>query len=228
MTTSRSKSLPFADKWGMYLPFAEALNNALQQLSDIQVDGLPKFMSHVAFVPFNKGVDSHRDLYGYSLKPDIALMSIRGACEFYELDQLHAPNVSQLVSKIAGKSPSGSTNWNSILSAIELERETDVSGWASLPEAFGQQDRQVSALQDADQQLDETSDDSRPTTRKIRLLSQDHMLKELDSGLIRDLDVLEAVRGCGRDGSRGRDLRQQAAARAGLDRGSHTDPRSPE
>jgi len=155
----------------MYLPFAEALNYALEQLSGIQVDGLPEFKSHIAFVPCNKGVKSDRDLRGYLLKPDIALMSIRGACEFYELDQHDAPNVSQFISKIAGKPPSGSTNWKTILSAVEIKRKSDVSGWASFPEAFGQQDRQVSVVQDADQQLDEILDDSQPTTRKIRFSS---------------------------------------------------------
>ena len=46
-----------------------------------------------------------------------------------------------------------------------------MSGWASLPETFDQQGRQVSVVQDADQQLDETLDDSQPTTRKIRFFS---------------------------------------------------------
>jgi len=171
MTPSRSKSLPFANERGKYLPFAEALDNALEQLSDIQLDGLPEFKSHIVFVPYSKGVESDCDLHGYSLKPGIALMSIRDACEFYELDQFDAPNVSQFVSKIAGKSPSGSTDWKTILSAIEVERESDASGWASLPEAFGQQGRQVSVMQDADQRPDETLDDSQPTARKIRFLS---------------------------------------------------------
>lgn len=146
----------------------EALNYALKQLSDIHVGGLPEFMSHIAFVPYNKRVEFYRDLHGYSLKPDIALMSIRGACEFYELDQLDAPNVSQFVSKIAGKSPSGSTNRNDILSAIKVERERDVSNWASLPEIFDQQDMQASAAQDADQQPDETL--NAPNLRLVRLV----------------------------------------------------------
>jgi len=155
----------------MYLPFAEALNYALEELSGIQVDGLPEFKSHIAFVPYNKRVEFDRDLRGYLLKPGITLMSIRGACEFYEFDQLDVPTVSQFVSMIAGKSPSGSTNWNAILSAIEVERETDVSGWALFPETFDQQGRQVSVVQDGDQQLDEMLDDSQPTTRKIKFSS---------------------------------------------------------
>jgi len=171
MTQSRSKSLPFADKWDMYFLFAEALNYAFEELSGIQLDGLPEFKSHISFVPCNKGVDSHCDSYGYSLKPDIALMSIRRACEPHEFDQLDVPNVSKFVSKIAGKSPSGTTNWNTILSAVEVVREMDVSGWASLPEVFDQQDRRVGVLRDAGRRLDETLDDSQPTTRKISLLS---------------------------------------------------------
>ena len=155
----------------MYLPFAEALNYALEQLSGIQVDGLPELKSHIAFVPCNKGVKTDGKPRGPALKPDIALMSIRGACEFYELDQLNVPNVSEFISKIAGNPPSGSTNWNTILSAVEVKRKSDMSGWASLPEAFDRQDREVSVIQDADQQLDEMLDDSQPTTRKIRPLS---------------------------------------------------------
>ena len=171
MTTSRSKSSSSVYEWHIYLPFAEALNYALQQLSGIQVDGLPDFKSHIAFAPCNKGVKSDSKLHGPALKPDIALMSIRSACEFYELDQLNVPNVSQFISKIAGKPPSGTTNWKTILSAVEVKRKSDMSGWASLPEVFDQQDGQVSVMQDADWRLDEVLDDSQPTTRKISLLS---------------------------------------------------------
>ena len=207
----------------MYHPFSEALNYALERLSEIQVDGLPEFKSHIAFVPCNKGVKSDTQSHGYLVKPDIALMSIRGACEFYELDQLDVPNISQFISKIAGNPPSGSTNWKTILSAIEVKRKSDVSGWASLPEAFVQQSRQVSVVQDADKGLDETLDGSQPTTRKISLLSYDHTLKGLDSGLICDLGVLKAVRGCGGDGSWRRGLRQQTTT-LGEGQDDYTDP----
>ena len=171
MTVFRSELSSSDYEWEMYHPFAEALNYALERLSEIRVDGLPEFKSHIAFVPCNKGVKSDTQSNGYLVKPDIALMPIRGACEFYGLDQLDVPNVSQFISKIAGSPPSGSTNWKTILSAIEVKRKNDVSGWASLPEAFVQQSSQVSIMQDADQGLDETLDDSQPTTRKISLSS---------------------------------------------------------
>jgi hypothetical protein len=185
----------------MYHPFVEALNNALEQLSGIQVDGLPEFKTDIAFVPCNKRVPSQRSLPGSSFKPDIALMSIQSAREFYELDRLDAPKVSQIISEIGGKSLPGFTGWETILSAVEVKRKKDVSGWASL-EVFGQQDRQVGIIQDADQRLDETLDDSQPTTRKLRLLSLKHMLNELYSGLICDPGVLQAVRGRSGDGNR--------------------------
>ena len=37
----------------MYVPFAEAMNHALELLSDIKVDGLTEFKTHVAFVPLS-------------------------------------------------------------------------------------------------------------------------------------------------------------------------------
>jgi hypothetical protein len=193
VTAFHSKLASSNYEWDMYLPFVEALNHALEQLSSIQVDGLPGFKNHIAFVPCNKGVSSRRNLPGSSFKPDIALMSIQGAREIYELDGLDASKASRFASEIAGKSPSGFTGWETILSAIEVKRKKDMSGWAFL-EAFGQEDRQVGIIRDADQRLDETLDDSQPTTRKISVFSWVHMLNDLHSGLICNLGVLQAVR----------------------------------
>ena len=175
VTVFRSKLSSSTYEWDMYPPFAEALNYALEQLPGIEVDGLPEFRTHIVFVPFNKRVLPDRNLPESPFKPDIALMSARSACELYKLDQFDVLKVSQFISEIMGKSPSGLAGWEIILSAVEVEQKRDMSGWALL-EAFDHQDRQVSVIRDADQRLDETLDDSEPTTRKINFLSREHML----------------------------------------------------
>ena len=150
----------------MYLPFAEALNDALERLSGIQVDGLPDFKTHIAFVPCDKGVPSDRDSSGSTFKPDIVLMPIQDARKLYGLDQLHTPAVSKFISEIKGKISSDFTGWDTILSAVEIKRKVDMSGWAPL-ETFYQPDRQVSVIPGVDRRLDEIWDDSQSTTRKI-------------------------------------------------------------
>ena len=169
VTSFHSKISASHYEWDMYDPFTEALNYALGRLSDVEVDGLPEFKSHIAFVLCNKGVSSDRDLAGSSFKPDIALMSIQDARELYGLDKVDTPDVSGFVGEIAEKTISGSPDWGTMLSAVEVKRKKNISGWAKL-EVFGHQDGQVSVIRDADQRLDEKLDDSQPTTREINLL----------------------------------------------------------
>ena len=126
-------------EWKMYTPFAEALNHALEQLSGIQVDGLPAFKTHIAFVPCNKGVSADHNLPGSLFKSEIAPMSIQDTYKFYEFDQVDVPNISQLINEIGGKSPSGSISWKTILSAVKIKRKNAVSCWPSLG-AFDEQD----------------------------------------------------------------------------------------
>ena len=149
----------------MYLPFAEAMNYALEHLADIEVNGLPKFETHIAFVPCNRRVQSNRTTPGSSFKPDIVIMSIQDAYGFHELKQHDTPKLSEFIGKIAEKSPSGLTNWGAVLSAIEIKRKKDAN-WLMLRE-FYPQNSQVSVIQDANKRLDEKQDDSQPTTRKI-------------------------------------------------------------
>ena len=169
VTVFCSKSASTTFEVDMYLPFSEALNDALEALSEIQVNGLPDFKTHIAFVPCNKGIASDRDLPGSSFKPDIALMLLQDAHKFYELDQLDTSKVSQFIGKIAGKPPPGFIGWKSILSAIEVKRKSNMSGWA-LPETLNEQDKQVGVIRDADRRLDEKSDDSRLATCKVNPL----------------------------------------------------------
>ena len=166
MTVFFSKSSASGYERDMYLPFAGALNEAFEQLSGIQVDGLPDFKTHIAFVPCDKGVPSNRDTSGSKFKPDIALMPIQDARKLYGLDQPDAPAVSEFISEIRGKISSEFTGWDTILSAVEIKRKGDMSGWASL-DTFYQPDRQVSVIPGVDRRLDEIWDDSQPTTRKI-------------------------------------------------------------
>ena len=165
VTVFCSKSSSSIAERDMYIPFTEVLNGALGALSGIQVDGLPEFKAHVVFVPCNKLIGSDRELPGSSFKPDVALMSIQDAREFYQLDQLDTPESFQSISKISGKSAPRFPSWNHILSAVELKRKSSVSQ-APLG-AFDRQDKQGDFTRDVDQRLDEGLDDSQPTTCKL-------------------------------------------------------------
>lgn len=161
----------------MYLPLSKALNYALEDLSNIQVDGLPEFRTHIAFVPCNKGVQSDRELSGSAFKPDIALVSVQGAGEPHEFDQPNTPKVSRLISEITGEIPSGSARWKTLLSVVEVKLKKGVSSWAPLG-VFKQQDRKVGTVtRDVDQLLDEKLDDSPPTTGKVGSLLWEYILK---------------------------------------------------
>jgi hypothetical protein len=153
----------------MYLPFTEAMNCALQRLSDVKVEGLPNLKEHIEFVVCNTNVDSDRSAPGSSFKPDIAIMSIQDAYDFHELDPTDGSKPSTFITEIEGNSPTGITNWKSVLSAVEMKRDSK-AGWAKL-EAFNHQETQVSIIPDVDKWLDERPDDSQLTTREIKLFS---------------------------------------------------------
>lgn len=91
------------------------------------MDGLPEFKTHIAFVPCSKGVksdhNSNHDLSGSSFKPNTTPVSVQDTgWDSYESDQPDTLKFSQFISEITGESPSGSTNWKTILSAVEIKR----------------------------------------------------------------------------------------------------------
>jgi len=90
----------------MYAPLLDALNLGLDALSEIEVNGLPKFQNRILFVPLDEGVTSYRDLEGYLFKPDIVLMPLTTACDFLEVKGTRSLRVSQPVSKIPKKTRS--------------------------------------------------------------------------------------------------------------------------
>ena len=156
----------------MYLPLVGAMNYALELLSEIEVDGLPKFKNHIAFVPCDKGVRSDRAIGGSSFKPDIAIMSIQDAYNLYQLGG--PPELSGFTSQLSEKSPSGFT-WKAILSAIEVKR------------AKGAPKGQDGVMQDVNERLDVELDGSQPTTCKIDAISCGYMLTALRSDILGDL-----------------------------------------
>ena len=147
----------------MYVPFAMATNYALGHLSGIEVDGLPPFKTHIAFVPCNQGVQSDHVLPASSFKPDIVVMSLQDVYKLYGVDQTGAPNLSTLIAEITETSPSNVINWKSVLSAVEMKRKP-----VDLPElgVFTHQETQVFIPQDVDKQLDEKPENSSLVTCK--------------------------------------------------------------
>jgi hypothetical protein len=169
VTAFLSKSLSSTSELEMYQPFAEALNYALERVSNFQVDGLPELKTHVVFVPCNKRVFSTHKLSESSFKPDLVVMPLPDACKFYGLGGLDAPTISRFSSETTGKLPSGLISWATVLSAVEVKRKKNISGWAPLG-AFNFQDHKVSVIQDENQRLDEEPDTSQSTTRKMNAL----------------------------------------------------------
>jgi hypothetical protein len=172
VTVFRSKSPSFTHERQMYKPFTEVMNYALEPLSRIEVDGLPKFKSHIAFVPCDKGVKSDCDISGSSFKPDVAVMSIQDAYKLYKLDGSDAPELSKLITEISVNAPSGSPSWKTILSAIEIKR------------GRGSSKHQDRATQDVDVQFDEELGDSQPVVAcKFDAFPCGHMLTTLYSNV---------------------------------------------
>lgn len=175
VTAFRSKSSASTeemDEYQSFTAFTEALNHALEHLADIKVDGLPGFNAHIVFALCNNVALSHHDVSKSSSKPDIAVMLIEDARKLYELKHLQAdePEVSQFTSEAKGKTTSRSTSWNSLLSAVEVTQKEDVSTWAALKE-FGPRGNEVCVMPSIDTPLGEEPGGSRPTTRKIDVLS---------------------------------------------------------
>jgi len=148
----------------MYVPFADAMNHALEHLSKIQVDGLPKSEIPIAFVPCDKNVSSDRDSPGNAFKPDLAIMTLEDACELYGINELQ--KVSEFVSKIAEGCSIGSVGWKAILSAVEMKRTRNSP--LGVPKSQG--------AEDVDRQLNGESDASKPTTCKVHAFSCCHPL----------------------------------------------------
>ena len=159
VTAFHSKMLSSASKRNTHPPLAEVLNHALGCLSDIQVNGLPEFKTHIA-------LSSDSDLARSSFKPDIALMSIQDARNLYGLDQVDMPEVARFVGEISGKSTSSLTGWKTILSTVEVERRRGGPGWAPLG-APSHQDKQVSVTRDGGTS-NSTGDQMTPSLRVVR------------------------------------------------------------
>jgi hypothetical protein len=167
----------------MDLSFTDAMNYALEHLSKIQVDGLPGFKTHIAFLPCNTRVESGCSTPGssfsssslsstpeYSFKPKITVMSIQDAYELYELDQTGGPILSEFITKIAGKPLPCLTDRKTELSYVDMTRLAMYTGWPEVGE-FHLQGGRVGLAQDADERLDEQLDGSQSATCKISVFS---------------------------------------------------------
>jgi len=104
--------------------FSDVLNYGLECLSEIEVDGLPKFRDHIVFVPF--GVE------GSSFGPDVVLMSLATVCNFHGITDREGLRVSQFVDKITKKAPPKAVpsknappcriGWEDTYSVVEVKR----------------------------------------------------------------------------------------------------------
>jgi len=168
MTAFDSKSSSSRYEWDMYSPFADAMNHALEHLSEVQVDGLPEFKTPIVFVPCNRNVSSDRGLPGTAFKPDLAITTLEDARELYGLNELDAPKVSEFIGKISNGSPISSIGWRTILSAVEMKRKRDMWDWTppGVPQSQG--------MHDPDRLLDDELDTPQPTTRKIDAFPCEH------------------------------------------------------
>lgn len=119
----------------MYGPLSKAFNIALEELSRINLAGLPKFEGHIVCVPWGTGITSSRELSGSEFKPDITVNSFSDALRFCNIKN-HSLRLSQFVDAIPRKGP-GSANptlcmpWEDVLTTIEVKRGQK-SSWPKL------------------------------------------------------------------------------------------------
>jgi len=144
------------------------MNQALEHLSKIQVDGLPKFKTPIVFVPCD-AESSDYDSQGNTFEPDLAIMTLEYARELYGLNELDAPTISEFASKISKGCSISSIGWQAILSVVEMRWEWDPPGCPS-PRIASQD------MRDLDQRLDDEPDTSQPTTCKIDPFPYEHPL----------------------------------------------------
>jgi hypothetical protein len=190
-----SKLSSAKDERHMYKPFSEALNYALEMLSEINVDGLPEFEEHIVFVPLDEGVESDRDLEGSLFKPDIIIMSFDAACRFRNVRDTRTLTVSQFISKIPPKAStkkgskansSSRVGWKDVLSAVEMKRDPK-DGWPLLGHFSENVPQIVSEGMDAQLLQSRNTDPATPSdvsqsqTRKIHTLAYEHPAEVLHS-----------------------------------------------
>jgi len=84
----------------MYAPLSGILNLGLEMVSNIEVDGLPKFQNHIVFIPLDQRVASNRDVAGSLFKPDVILISLGTACDFFKIKYTRSLSVSDFVNRI--------------------------------------------------------------------------------------------------------------------------------
>ena len=173
----------------MYLPFAETMNYALEQLSDVKVEGLPEFKSHIAFVPCDAREESDCGIPGSEVKPDLVIMQIQDAYGFYGLNQAEAPTLSQYVAKIKGRLPPDPTDWKTVLSAVELVRGPP-KPWPRMRKKFTYQRRSLIPAQRASKRLNEKLDHPRSATRKMNVFLSGHTLTRVHSVFFNDSGII--------------------------------------
>ena len=195
----------------MYAPLSDALNYGLERLSEIDADGLPKFKTHMAFVPLDEGVASDRDLEGSMFKPDLALMSFATACNFRNVEHAEGLTPSEFISKIPEKpspkkgpskahpiknapsednppktAPSSRICWKDNLSAVEVKQDRRTK-WPMLGNFTNNVPPIVDDGMDDQLLLSQdpdpvtSSDISQSQTRKVHAPPYDHTTEELRS-----------------------------------------------
>ena len=149
-----------------YRPFADIMNHALEQLSEVEVEGLPEFKNHIAFTPCDTRVESDCSVLGSEFNPDVVVMSFQDACGFYGFDKTNPPILSQYITEIEGRVPPKATNWKTVLSAVELKWGLRTKAWPEV-KRFTHQKKPVIPIpvRETGERFDEKLDYSRPATR---------------------------------------------------------------
>jgi hypothetical protein len=124
----------------MYKPLLEAFNFALEELSEVSLDGLPGFKSNIVCVPWDGAVISPHELPGSTFKPDITINNFSDAPRLYGINN-HSLQLSEFVDAILDKqdgegfakaNPTPRMEWGDILTTIEVKRDREEQ-WPDLP-----------------------------------------------------------------------------------------------
>lgn len=118
----------------MYGPFADACNNALNELSRLQVEGLPHFSDRIVFVRVEQSVQSQHSARKNWPRPDIVLMS----WELFNLSK-ESPYFTLDEQDIFIDKSDTELLWSEIRSTVEIEfmGSPKHDGWKTFDMEFG-------------------------------------------------------------------------------------------
>jgi hypothetical protein len=210
LNASRSEKSSAKRELDMYGPLSNVLNYGFECLSGIKVDGLPE-SRNLVFVLWDRYTPSDRTQEGSQFKPDIVLMSLATACDFYGITDRENQTDSQIADRVsemarskavpASNDLSDQIGWKDILSWVEVKRASP-KNWPTIGK-FTDEIPLIPKSKCLDEQLLQSRPDlellldiqiSQSNTGKAHALMHKHTAEELPSRELKIYQQQEADR----------------------------------